>query len=136
MTRARFHLELVTADGHLIESTYDAEPLDVELETGDVHPCIVRLVRELDVGGSVACRLSPEEAFGVPEADRCVTLARTDFDSALSVEPGTIVEFDADGESVAGTIVAADAQSVTVDMNHPLAGKALDVRIVLLELVP
>jgi FKBP-type peptidyl-prolyl cis-trans isomerase 2 len=136
MTRARFHLRMATSDGHLIESTYDAEPLDIELDTGAVHPCIERLVRVLPVGGSVTRRLCPEDAFGVPEADRCVTLARADFDAALSVEPGTIVEFDADGESVAGTIVAADAQSVTVDMNHPLAGRALDVRIELLDLAP
>ena len=136
MTRARFHLELVTADGHLVESTYDAEPLDIELAAGTVHVWIERLVCELPVGGSVARRLAAEDAFGVPEADLCVTLSRTDFGAELSVEPGTIVEFDVDGETAAGTIVSADAKSVIVDMNHPLAGRALDVRIDLLELVP
>lgn len=134
MTRIRFHLEMVTVDGHVIENTYDAEPLEIELGSGAVHSCIERLVETLQVGASVTRRLQPEDAFGVPEAERCVTLARADFDATLSVEPGTIVEFDVDGESAAGTIVAADAQSVMVDMNHPLAGRALDVRIERLEL--
>ena len=136
MTRARFHVELATVDGDTLESTYAGEPMDIELGQGEVHACIERLVENMAAGDSVNRRLGPTEAFGVPEADRCVTLARTSFDASLPLEAGAVVEFDVDGEPVAGTIVALDTQSVRVDMNHPLAGHELDVRIELLALTP
>ncbi len=134
MTRARFHLQISTTDGHIVESTEDTRPLDIELGTGEVHACIERLVRGMTAGERVVRRLSPADAFGEPEADRCVTLAREAFDESLEIEPGSIIEFDANGEFAAGTIISLDAESVQVDMNHPLAGHELDVQIELLSL--
>ena len=134
MTSATFHIRLALAGGEVVEDTFEGDPVSAELGTDVMHPCIERLVSALQVGEITERTLSAEEAFGVPEAERCVTLPRADFD--VVVEPGTVVEFDVAGELAAGTVMQMDEESVRVDMNHPLAGHAIDVKIELLAREP
>jgi FKBP-type peptidyl-prolyl cis-trans isomerase SlyD len=84
------------------------------------------------VGDLVSVTLSPDEAFG--DWDPVKT-----FSDAIENVPseyrklGAIAEFmNEDGESLQMTVTHVDAGTVTLDGNHPLAGKtiAFHVRVV------
>ena len=64
------------------------------------------------------------------------SVPRRDFDPSLPLEPGLIIEFATDdGQTLPGTILDFDDDSVRVDLNHPLAGRTVrySVRIVEVE---
>jgi len=80
--------------------------------------------------------LDPDQAFGQRDESKIKQLPRADFPPEVALEPGMVVEFPMPGgQLLSATLVAADAQQVTVDFNHPLAGKAVEfeVRIIAVE---
>ena len=54
-----------------------------------------------------------------------MTLARRRFSAAVTPEPGLVVDFGVAGGSLPGVVTAVEGDRVTVDFNHPLAGREL-----------
>ena len=70
--------------------------------------------------------VSPEQAFGMPNDSNVQELERDQFDADMELEPGLIFSFaDAAGGEVPGLVIEFDEESVTVDFNHPLAGRTI-----------
>ena len=68
----------------------------------------------------------PEDAFGQPNDNNVQTVARDHFDDDVALEIGLVFSFaDAAGGELPGLIVAFDEEEVTVDFNHPLAGRTI-----------
>jgi FKBP-type peptidyl-prolyl cis-trans isomerase SlpA len=68
----------------------------------------------------------PEDAFGQPNENNVQRLPRQDFADDLELELGLVCSFaDAAGGELPGMIVGFDDEVVTVDFNHPLAGRSI-----------
>ena len=77
-------------------------------------------------------RVPPEDAFGQPYDNNVQYLPRYRFDDDVELEMGLVFSFaDAGGGELPGMILAVDDEEVTVDFNHPLAGRTIlcDVHI-------
>ena len=75
----------------------------------------------------------PEQSFGQPNPNNVQRLGRADFAADVELQPGLVMTFlDANKVEVPGVIVEFDDQAVTVDFNHPLAGRTIlfEVQIV------
>ena len=72
----------------------------------------------------------PENAFAQPNPNNIQQLKRSDFDPEMELEPGLMVSFaDANGAELPGVIAQVEETFVMVDFNHPLAGKALQFEV-------
>jgi FKBP-type peptidyl-prolyl cis-trans isomerase SlpA len=74
----------------------------------------------------------PEDAFGQPNENNVQRISRDSFDAGLELEIGLVCSFaDAAGGELPGLVIAFDEEEVTVDFNHPLAGRTIlfDVHI-------
>ena len=61
-------------------------------------------------------------------------MKRSDFPVDMPVAPGLMVSFaDAQGAELPGVISSIEGDYVTVDFNHPLAGKELHFEVQILE---
>jgi len=60
-------------------------------------------------------------------------MKRSDFKD-MELEPGLVVSFQEPGGEIPGVVVEFDQKNVSVDFNHPLAGKTLtfEVKVVAL----
>ncbi|MBQ8051507.1 MAG: FKBP-type peptidyl-prolyl cis-trans isomerase [Bacteroidaceae bacterium] len=85
----------------------------------------------LQKDGEFDFELTPEQAYGEYEEERVIKVPRSTFeiDGRLDKEyiyEGAVVPLqNADGQRFNGLIAKIGDQEVTVDLNHPLAGKVL-----------
>jgi peptidylprolyl isomerase len=83
-------------------------------------------------GEEVEVEVPPEKAFGPRDPSRIRTLPRRIFERQ-NVKPEVGKEVRIDGEL--GRILAIDGGRVVVDFNHPLAGKALKLKLKVVKIV-
>ena len=135
-SRVRMHLELALGNGEVVESSFGGEPFEFTLGDGTFAEPIERALRGLAQGQREQIFVPFEAAFGWPEPDLVHVLARADFADG-QLEEGVILEFATPGGSTTpGRIVAIDAEQVSVDFNHPLAGHDLVLTVEVLGVRP
>ncbi|MDX1674017.1 MAG: peptidylprolyl isomerase [Longimicrobiales bacterium] len=120
-------------DGEVFDSSRDRDPLEFEVGSGQVIPGFDRAVEGLEVGESREVTLQPEEGYGEPREDLVVDVDRSQFPDESEPEVGRQVQVQvAPGQNRIATITGIEEETVTLDLNHPLAGKPLtfDVELV------
>jgi FKBP-type peptidyl-prolyl cis-trans isomerase 2 len=115
-------------DGEVFDSSRERDPLPFVVGSGGVIKGFDDAVRGLAVGDSVTVRIPPVDAYGEVDETRV-------FDFPIAQAPADIKV--GDRVSVGGlpaTVVEVTEETVTVDGNHELAGKALTFEIELVEI--
>lgn len=86
----------------------------------------------LAVGDTFNFRIPPEEGYGEVDPEAIVDLPRTMFEEEgvntdeLLVLGNSIPMTNAEGHRLQGIVVDFSKDSVTLDFNHPLAGREMD----------
>lgn len=118
--------------GEIFDSNEDApEPLSFEAGSGQVIAGFDAAVMGLAKGDARTIRIPPEEAYGARD-DRLVTKLARDLFGDQQPEVGMHLDLqDEQGNMHHADVVAVEADAVTVDLNHHLAGEALtfDIRV-------
>lgn len=123
-------------DGSVFDSSRESEPLEFELGSGRVIPGFETAVEGMSVGESLEVELDPDEAYGQRRDDLVMPVGRDQLPEELDPEVGDALEVQlGSGERTTATVVDADESSVTLDLNHPLAGRTLNFEVELLEIV-
>lgn len=131
-TRVFLNFSLSLESGEEVDSNFGAEPVSFAVGDGNLLPGFERHIIGMQPGERHVYTVPPEDAFGQPNEQNVQRIDRDNFDDDLSLEHGLVLSFaDAAGGEVPGMIVAFDEQEVTVDFNHPLAGRTIlfDVQI-------
>lgn len=122
-------------DGEVFDSSREREPLEFEVGSGQVIPGFDRAVEGLEVGDSREVTLDPEEGYGEPREDLVVDVDRDQFPQESEPEVGRQVQVQiAPGQNRVATITGIEDESITLDLNHPLAGKPLTFDVELVEI--
>ena len=122
-------------DGTKFDSSLDrGEPLEFMCGAGQMIPGFDKAVSTMEVGDKITVHLEPKEAYGERNPDAVQTIPRAQIGGLEQFEVGDQVLLRApDGRPMPAFLVARDENTVTFDMNHELAGKALNFEIELLE---
>ena len=127
------HYQLGLCDDHVIEDSFEDEPMVVRLGQGEMAEGLELALIGLQEGDEQTIDIGPDLAFGQVDATLFRALPRSEFDPLLELEPGLIIEFSSDeGEILPGTILEFDEFEVTVDLNHPLAGQTVRYHVKIL----
>jgi FKBP-type peptidyl-prolyl cis-trans isomerase SlyD len=101
---------------------------------GGAFPRVEQALEGCRVGDTARLTLPPEGGYGYRDAALELVVPSDDFHDALP-EAGEAVEGQLpDGESVVFTVTAVSADRVTLDGNHPFAGKYLAFEFEVLEI--
>ncbi|MCY1562857.1 FKBP-type 16 kDa peptidyl-prolyl cis-trans isomerase [compost metagenome] len=77
--------------------------------------------------------VAPENAFGQPNPQNVQVMPRSNFEG-MELSEGLLIIFnDAANTELPGVVKAFDDDQVTIDFNHPLAGKTLTFEVEILE---
>jgi FKBP-type peptidyl-prolyl cis-trans isomerase SlpA len=129
-SRVRLHLSVHLADGTEVLSTFDAEPMELRIGDGTLAPGLESLLLGLRTGDDDRVLADGAAVYGEPDPELIQTLDRRDLPADFAGRPGEVYSFDTPGgQQIAGTIAAADADSVQVDFNHPLCRRGLSIRV-------
>jgi len=118
--------------GEILDSSEGQEPLTYLHGLGNVIPGLETSLEGKSAGESVKVAIPPAEAYGVWDEGKLLTIPKGQFSGIDEIAPG--MEFSVHsntGEQVV-TVTKVEGDMVTVDANHPLAGKTLhfDVSII------
>jgi len=124
-------------DGEVFDSSYDrGQPLEFIVASGGMIPGFDAAVNGMTVGEKKTVRLSPAEAYGEWDETLVETIDISQFgENATPVIGETYYTLTNQGY-VQLTVTEIDGDDVTVDKNHPMAGKTLNFDIELVAVVP
>ena len=124
-------------DGMVVDSTAGKTSFQFTLNSGDVIPGFNNTVLGMTIGQSKTVVLPPELGYG-PRYDTLVTTVnRSQLAAGLNPTVGQQLTVNhPDGTTGKVTVIAVTDTTVTVDGNHPLAGKTLTFDIKLLSITP
>jgi len=119
-------------DGSVFDSSDGRDPLEFTLGAGQVIAGFESAVRTLDVGESTQTTIPPEQAYGERRDDMVITLDRSQFPTEAEPAIGMEVYLQAGNQPIPAQIIAVEAETITLDANHRLAGKTLifDIELV------
>lgn len=131
-TRVFLNFSLSLDDGHEIDSNFGNDTVSFAVGDGSLLPGFERRIFGMRPGERQLFTVQPEDAFGQPNENNVQRVDRQHFDEDMDLEPGLLCSFaDATGGELPGMVVSFDEREVTVDFNHPLAGRTIlfDVHI-------
>lgn len=132
--RLQLTIEILDEDGELVERTDPDEPFVIQLGDGELPPTVEEALADVPVGTTIEVTCPEGEAFGDPDPEAIVAVAREEFPDDLELEKGGLVNvqvIDDDGteSEMPAVIVEVNPDGVILDANHPLAGCAATFRV-------
>ena len=109
------------------------EPIEFELGSGQMIPGFDKAVMGMEVAEKKKINLGPDEAYGPVDKDRFYTFPKENLPEGMEPKAGDqLMLSDNAGNQVPVTVSEVAVESVTVDANHPMAGKELvfDIELV------
>ena len=135
--KVKVHYKGTLKEGQVFDSSRDRnQPLEFAIDDGKLLKGFNDAVKELEVGGVKNISLTSENAYGKYVDEAVITVQKSEFPEGMKYElNGYIQGQDGEGRPVQGQVVKIDEESISLDMNHPLAGEDLEFEIELLEIV-
>lgn len=123
-------------DGTVFDSSLEKEPLEFELGQGQIIPGFEEAVNGMNPGESKNISIPAADAFGDYHDELIQEVPRQEFQTDVEPQIGQRYKIDQPGEQpLILTVTNVSADSVTLDGNHPLAGKNLNFDIKLVEIL-
>ena len=123
--------------GEKFDSSQDTGPLQFQLGAGSVLPAFEQAVLGMAPQETKSITVAAKDAFGLKNEDLLMTVSRQGF-ADQPIAPGMILgmnmEKDGQQHKIPATVLSVDAETVTVDFNHPLAGQDITYQITLLSI--
>lgn len=120
-------------NGEVFDSSRGRRPLEVHMGAGQMISGFEAQLMGMSLNEKKVFTLTPEEAYG-PKRDELVhSVPRAEVPPDMEVEVGMTIGLSTpDGRHIPARIVALDAEQLTMDLNHPLAGESLtfDIEVV------
>jgi len=132
----RVHYRGKLKDGSLFDASFDREPLQFTI--GGDQVIFEEAVVGMNPGDSKTTELPAEKAFGPYQEDMVAVVNKSQFAGHWHLVPriGQHVQIPRpDGPPLDATVTEVTESEVTLDANHPLAGKDLTFDIKLIDIV-
>lgn len=122
-------------DGSVFDSSEGREPLAFQVGSGQVIKGFDIAVTGLAVGESKTVRIEPEDAYGPVQEGLTMEVPKDELPEGMPMELGMQLQAqDPNGQMVVLSLVEVKENTVILDGNHELAGKALTFEVELVEI--
>ena len=126
------HYKGTLEDGATFDSSEDRDPLEITIGNGQILPGVESALTGMAEGDTKKGTLDAEDAFGVHNPELVQNVERERIPAEIELEVGAMLQAtDETGNPLRLVVVAINDNDVTLDANHPLAGKALTFELTL-----
>src|SRR3989344_1485040 len=118
-------------DGTVFDaSERHGKPLEFEAGSGQVIKGFDEAVIGMEIGEEKEIKLQPEEAYGPENEDLKKKIPRENLPKDQEPKKNMLLMVGLpDGRQIPAKIIEVTDNEVTIDLNHPLAGKVLNFKI-------
>ncbi|MDB5981624.1 MAG: peptidylprolyl isomerase [Pseudomonas sp.] len=128
-TEVTLHFALRLENGDTVDSTFDKAPATFKVGDGNLLPGFEAAIFGFKAGDKRTVEVQPENAFGQPNPQNVQIIPRSQF-TGMDLSENLLVIFnDAANTELPGIVKEFDDTQVTIDFNHPLAGKTLTFEV-------
>ena len=132
----RVHYTGRLTDGTVFDDSLAREPLEFIIGNNSLIPGFDDAVRGMAAGGWKTVTIPANDGYGPYRPEMVGIIDRKELPPDLKPAVGQQLQVSQDDDHVfVVTITAFDLETVTLDANHPLAGKDLVFEINLLEIL-
>ena len=123
---------LTLESGEEVDRSPAGSPLGFVAGTGSIIPGLESALMGREAGEGLRVTVEPEQAYGPVQQELLQIIPRDRFPAGVEIAPGMSFQARGPRGPVAMTVTAVADDAVTIDMNHPMAGKRLifDVSVV------
>ena len=135
-SQVTLHFAIKLENGDVVDSTFDKQPASFTVGDGSLLPGFEMALYGLKCGDQRSLPITPDQGFGQSNPQNVQVMPRSAF-AAMELSEGLLVIFnDAANAELPGVVKAFDETHVTIDFNHPLAGKNLTFDVEIIEVEP
>jgi FKBP-type peptidyl-prolyl cis-trans isomerase SlyD len=132
----------LTIDDQVVDSSDDGDPIIFLQGAGQIIAGLEKSIYGMKTGDTKQVIVAPEDGYGEIDSEEIVEVPRDEFPDDFPLEPGVEItvnsenedDEDEDGELLEATILSVSEDTVTLDFNHPLAGKTLTFKVKVLDI--
>jgi peptidylprolyl isomerase len=122
-------------DGTVFFSNLESEPLEITIGKDSVIPGLEEALLGMSPGDSKEINIASDKGFGAYDQGLVKIIDRNEFPAGTELEVGKELRISqADKQISQYTITNISENSITLDGNHPLAGKNLTFQVQLVEI--
>ncbi len=128
--KVRVHYTGTLDDGTVFDSSIGREPFEFTVGEGNVISGFENAVKEMKVDEEKTVTIKSDEAYGPRQNQLVWAIPKDKFPANVNPEVGgQLVLKGPTGEQVPATVSNVTDKEITIDLNHPLAGKDLTFKI-------
>jgi peptidylprolyl isomerase len=121
-------------DGRVFASSRAQEPLELTVGEGTLIPSVEETLTRMQPGEERTVTIPPERAYGPYQPELLRAVARAEFPEDLEPEVGQELQVRQGDAVIVMRVAEVSDEQVTIDANHPLAGKNVTFDLELLEI--
>jgi peptidylprolyl isomerase len=122
--------------GEVFDSSQGREPVQFTIGKGEVIPGFENAVVGMEAGDEKTIHIPSDQAYGERIEELVQDIPRDTFAEDMELKTGQGLQIRTkDGKAMLVVIKAISDDAVTLDGNHPLAGKDLNFDIKLVEIL-
>lgn len=120
-------------DGTTFDSSRTRDPISFEVGSGHVIAGFDDAVAGMSAGDTKQVKILSEDAYGDRNEAAVITVPHNAFPEDLELEIGMTVQGSGPDGDFPAIVTAIASEGITIDCNHPLAGKNLNFEIEVVE---
>ena len=136
--KVELHFSLKLSDtGELVDSTFGKKPASLVIGDGNLPQAFEMVIHGMSAGERKVKTIEPKDGFGQRNPSNIQRIPRDQFDPAVELAEGLVLSFQDKAKSeLPGVISLVEDRMVTIDFNHPLAGRDLEFEVEILSVAP
>jgi FKBP-type peptidyl-prolyl cis-trans isomerase SlyD len=124
------HYSLTSDDGQQLDASHESEPLIYLHGTKSLLAGLEKGIEGRAAGDEFSVTVQPKEGYGLTDPEQIHKVPLEAFAETRNLAVGMQFELESEeGHGEQFAVVAIDDDEVTVDANHPLAGKVLHFKV-------
>ena len=136
--KVELHFALRLLDtGELVDSTFGKKPAYLVIGDGNLPEAFETVIHGMNAGERKVETIKPKDGFGQRNPSNIQRIPRDQFDPTIELAEGLVLSFQDKAKSeLPGVVSLIEDRMVTVDFNHPLAGRDLEFEVEILSVAP
>jgi FKBP-type peptidyl-prolyl cis-trans isomerase 2 len=123
-------------DNIVFETSVNRDPIQLTIGQGRTIPALEEAIIGMETGESKTVEISAEQGYGAYQKELVHTVSRKVLPEDMEPKIGQrLTATSVDGRKLSVTIKDVSEKNVTMDANHPLAGKDLKFDIELIAIL-
>ena len=119
----------LTVDGETVDRSSSHKPLSFIQGEHKIIAGLEKRLAGLKAGDSRKVTVPPEEAYGPHREEGIQTVPSATFKDPNTLKIGGLVQGSIEGKAFRARVLKIEKDRITLDLNHPLAGKTLEFEV-------